>query len=247
MRILVIESRREVSVPLVNHLEALRHCVDFAADESLAVHLLGNNRFDTIVLAERLADRCGFQALSSLRRLMRKPLPVLMLGAPAADVPALGDGVGPDDYLVPPYSLDAITGRLGILRRRKGKSRTRLQVGELVFDVSVPSIRRQGRALTVEAALLPMLQALMEASPKRVSFRELGSCLLDEQAPVADARVRVRMRALREALDQPFPMPMIRNRRDGFCILPPDDAPQGRSQEARRPAARRGAAALHAV
>lgn len=247
MRILVIESRRDVSVPLVNHLEHLRHCVDFAADEPLAVHLLSNNRFDAIVLAERLADRCGFQALRSLRRLMRKPLPVLMLGAPGAVLPLLGDGQGPDDYLAPPYSLDAITGRLGILRRRKGKSRARLQVGDLVFDVGIPDVRRQGRVLRVDPALLPMLQALMEASPKRVSFRELGSCLLDEQAPVADARVRVRMRALREALDQPFPLPMIRNRRDGFCILPPDaSVAEDRPPSTRRTATRRAATALHA-
>lgn len=247
MRILVIESRRDVSVPLVNHLESLRHCVDFAADEALAVHLLSNNRFDTLVLGERLADRCGFDALRNLRRLMRRPLPVLMLGAPGSALPALGDGVGPDDYLVPPYSLDAITGRLGILRRRKGRRRARLQVGELVFDVDTCSVCRQERMLSVDAALLPMLQALMEASPKRVSFRELGSCLLDEQAPVADARVRVRMRALREALDQPFPSPMIRNRRDGFCILPPEAPTQPREDASqRRPPTRRVAAALHA-
>ncbi|MDG2526935.1 DNA-binding response regulator [Stenotrophomonas sp. HITSZ_GD] len=247
MRILVIESRRDVAVPLVNHLEDLRHCVDFAADETLAVHLINNNRFDAIVLAERLAERCGFQALRHLRSLMRKPLPVLMLGAPGAAAPALGDGHGPDDYLAPPYSLDAITGRLGILRRRKGKSGARLQVGELVFDLGVQDVRRQGRVLRVDAALLPMLQALMEASPKRVSFRELGSCLLDEPAPVADARVRVRMRALREALDHPFPLPMIRNRRDGFCILPPDTTmPEDRTPSTRRQATRRAAVGLHA-
>lgn len=247
MRILVIESRRDVSVPLVNHLESLRHCVDFAADESLAVHLLSNNRFDTIVLAERLAERCGWQALRSLRKLMRKPLPVLMLGAPGASVPILGDGIGPDDYLVPPYSLDAITGRLGILRRRKGKSRARLQVGDLIFEIAGQNVRRQGRTLKIEEALLPMLQALMEASPKRVSFRELGSCLLDEPAPVADARVRVRMRALREGLDHPFAMPMIRNRRDGFCILPAETPAEGAEEmPSRRTVARRATVAMHA-
>ncbi len=246
MRILVIESRRDVSVPLVNHLENLRHCVDFAADESLAVHLLTNNRFDTIVLAERLAERCGFRTLANLRQLMRKPLPVLMLGAQGAEVPPLGDGIGPDDYLVPPYSLDAITGRLGILRRRKGKSRARLQVGDVVFDVAGQSVRRQGRTLRIEAALLPLLQALMEASPKRVSFRELGSCLLDEPAPVADARVRVRMRVLRDAVDRPFAMPMIRNRRDGFCILPAEAASDTEVPGRPRAGGRRAATALHA-
>ncbi|KRG40656.1 hypothetical protein ARC20_12580 [Stenotrophomonas panacihumi] len=222
--------------------------MDFAADESLAVHLLSNNRFDTIVMAERLADRRGFDALRNLRRLMRRPLPVLMLGAPGAAPPVLGDGLGPDDYLVPPYSLDAITGRLGILRRRKGKCRARLQVGDLVFDVNNHSVHRQGHVVVVDEALLPVLQALMEASPKRVSFRELGSCLLDEQAPVADARVRVRMRALREAVDMPFQSPMIRNRRDGFCILPPDVSPLSQEKpSSRRPATRRVLPAVHAL
>lgn len=248
MRILVIESRRDISVALVNHLESLRHCVDFAADEALAVHLLSNNRFDAIVLAERLGERCGFRALRSLRALMRKPLPVLMLGAHGATVPAVGDGSGPDDYLVPPYSLDAITGRLGILRRRRGKNPTVLQVGDLVFDLAEQRVQRQGRVLRIESALLPLLQALMEASPKRVSFRELGSCLLDEQAPVAEARVRVRMRTLRDELDRPFALPMIRNRRDGFCILPADGkAAAAQSSASReRPPPRRNGATLHA-
>lgn len=246
MRILVIESRQNISVALVNHLEGLRHCVDFSADESLAVYLLSNSRFDAIVLGEQLAERCGLQALANLRCLMRKPVPVLMLGVQGSVPPALGDGIGPDDYLVPPFSLDAIIGRLGILRRRRGKSRAQLQVGELVFDLRQQRVQRQGRPLRVEATLLPLLQALMEASPKRVSFRELGSCLLDEQAPVAEARVRVRMRTLRDELDGPFTLPMIRNRRDGFCILPPEPGPSPAVQSGReRPVARRGSAQLH--
>ena len=220
MRILVVESRTEVSVPLVNHLEELRHCVDFASDQALAVYLASNSRFDAIVLAERLAEGSGMRALRSLRALMRKPIPVLMLGAQGSEPPPVGDGEGPDGYLAPPYSLDTITGRLGILRRRKGKTRTLLQVGDVTYDVKAQTVRRREQLLRVDPPLLPMLQALMEASPKRVSFRELGSCLLDEHAPVAEARVRVRMRSLRDALDRPFAAPMIRNRRDGFCILP---------------------------
>lgn len=224
MRILVIESRTEVSVPLVNHLEGLRHCVDFASDEVLAAHLLANNRFDIIVLAERLSRTCGHRTLDNLRGLMRKPIPVLMLGM----LPAAGEGAGPDGYLHPPYSLDTITGRLGILRRRKGRPRSVLQVGDLVFDVATQQAQRQDQPLRIDGALLPMLQALMEASPKRVSFRELGSCLLDEPAPVAEARVRVRVRSLRDCLDRPFAAPMIRNRRDGFCILPAEPASEVR-------------------
>lgn len=226
MRILVVESRSEISVPLVNYLEELRHCVDFASDQALAVYLTSNSRFDAIVLAERLAEGSGLRALRSLRELMRKPIPVLMLGAQGSEPPAVGDGEGPDGYLAPSYSLETITGRLGILRRRKGKTRTMLQVGEVTFDVAAQAVRRKGQLLRIESPLLPMLQALMEASPKRVSFRELGSCLLDEQAPVAEARVRVRMRSLREALDRPFTAPMIRNRRDGFCILAADQGDQ---------------------
>jgi len=245
MRILVIEARREVAVPVVNHLENLRHCVDFAADQALALHLLGNGRFDAIVLAERLADRCGLQTLLSLRQLMRKPLPVLMLGVPGCETPEIGNGVGPDDYLPPPYSLDAITGRLGILRRRRGKHRTRLQVGDVEFDVPAQQVRRQGKPLLIEAALLPMLQALMEASPKRVSFRELGSTLMDEPSPVAEARVRVRVRALRDVLDRPFTLPMIRNRRDGFCILPTPPAADVAAQAHAHAA--RAAASTHGV
>jgi DNA-binding response OmpR family regulator len=249
MRILVIESRRDVSVPLVNHLENVRHCVDFAADELLATHLLGTNRFDAIVLAERLLDQCGLSALKRLRQLMRKPLPVLMLGAQGSSVPRLGDGVGPDDYLVPPYSLDAITGRLGILRRRRGKSKAQLRIGDLVFDLTVQQVTRQGQSLRIDPTLLSMLQALMEASPKRVSFRELGSCLSDEPTPVAEARVRVRMRALRDVLDRPFDLPMIRNRRDGFCILPPDGKAVAAAQTAAsgrdHAASRRSGTALH--
>jgi len=247
MRILVIESRRDVSVPLVNHLEDLRHCVDFASDEALATHLLANNRFDIIVLAEELSRTCGFRALANLRTLVRKPIPVLMLGTRCGQVPVVGDGTGPDGYLEPPYSLDMITGRLGILRRRKGRARSVLQVGDLVFDVAEQKARRQDQLLRIDGALLPMLQALMEASPKRVSFRELGSCLLDEPAPVAEARVRVRVRSLRDCLDRPFDAPMIRNRRDGFCILPAGPGAEATAATARgHGAPRERRAAAHA-
>lgn len=243
MRILVVESRTDVSVPLVNHLEEQRHCVDFASDQALAVYLASNSRFDAIVLAERLAEGSGLRALRSLRALMRKPIPVLMLGAQGSEPPPVGDGEGPDGYLAPPYSLDTITGRLGILRRRKGKTRTKLQVGDLSYDVASQSVRRDGQPVSVEPALLAMLQALMEASPKRVSFRELGSCLLDEPAPVAEARVRVRVRSLREAIDRPFGAPMIRNRRDGFCILPAGDAEPAEEGQGLLQPRRRGAVA----
>ncbi len=61
--------------------------------------------------------------------------------------------------------------------------------------------------------------------------------------------MRVRVRALRDVLDRPFDLPMIRNRRDGFCILPPEGKLAGATQAAQdrdRRAAQRPGAALHA-
>ena len=122
---------------------------------------------------------------------------------------------GADDYVIKPFSLLELNARVEALLRRAGRSgmtagaSKKLQVGPLVLDPDALSVEREGKSLRLNPTCFRILTVLMRASPRVVSREELESKVWSDGAPISDS-LRSNLYLLRQALDKPLNVPMLK-------------------------------------
>jgi len=204
--ILVVEDNHDIAEMVCEFIEAQGHTVDYAADGLGGLHLAITEEFDAIVLDLMLPGMDGLTLCERLRNDAGKNTPILMLTArDALSDKIAGLDAGADDYLVKPFDLAELDARLrALIRRSVGlRSNTKLQVGDLSVDTGTMQIERAGERITVTPIGLKLLLALMQASPKVVTRRELETAAWDDFAPDSDA-LRSHLYNLRKTIDKPY-------------------------------------------
>lgn len=162
-------------------------------------------------------------------RLSGSSILILMLTArDAVDDRVAGLESGADDYVIKPFSLLELNARVEALLRRAGRSgeteggSKKLQVGPLVLDPDALSVEREGKSLRLNPTCFRILTVLMRASPRVVSREELESKVWSDGAPMSDS-LRSNLYLLRQALDKPFSVPMLKTHPGaGWSVCPPE-------------------------
>jgi DNA-binding response OmpR family regulator len=211
MKLLVVEDNHALVANLFAYFEARGHVLDAAPDGATGLRLAADNHYDAIVLDWALPRMEGVRVLQELRQSVRKDVPVVMLTAKAetADkVEALRTGA--DDYLVKPFDLAELEARLlAQVRRASGRvTDTRLQVCDLVLDLSTAEVTRGARPIALQPATRRLLEVLMRASPALVPRDRLEDALWGDDPPDRDL-LRSQMHLLRRAIDAPFPRKLL--------------------------------------
>lgn len=120
MKILVVEDEQHLADGLRFNLEAEGFEVDVAADGSVALDRLADDRFDAVVLDVMLPTVDGFEVARTMRE-RSDYTPILMLTARGQPEDVLqGFAAGADDYLPKPFDLEIFLARLNGLLRRAG-------------------------------------------------------------------------------------------------------------------------------
>jgi DNA-binding response OmpR family regulator len=212
MRILIIEDTPAIVANLYEFFEPKGHVLDSAANAYGGLALAAQNDYDVVVLDVSLPGMNGLEFCTALRAELRNPVPVLMLTArdTLADKVA-GFDAGADDYLVKPFSLVELEARLGALVRRAVRPLAAgevLRVGDLSFDTSSYVVKRAGVALTLTPTGYTLLRCLMKESPRVLRRSELEHAVWGDHPPDSDA-LRTHIHALRQAIDKPFPVPLL--------------------------------------
>ncbi|KAB2923228.1 MAG: response regulator transcription factor [Dechloromonas sp.] len=208
MHLLVIEDNADILANVVDYLEAAGHVVDCARNGPGGLHLALTAHHDLIVLDIMLPGMDGHQVCRSLRE-AGEQVPVIMLTArDALDDRLQGLRNGADDYLVKPFALAELEARIqAVLRRTRGASQ-RLQVGDLVLDLDAWQASRAGQLLRLNPACLKLLEVLMRKSPGVVRREVLETTLWGDDPPASDS-LRSHLHLLRQAVDKPFPHPLL--------------------------------------
>jgi DNA-binding response OmpR family regulator len=181
-----------------------------------------------VVLDVMLPGLNGLELCQKLRGELRDSTPVLMLTArDTLSDKVSGFDAGADDYLVKPFSLVELDVRLkALVRRARGgqAASTVLRVGELSFDTSTYTATRAGRPLALTKTGYVLLRCLMKEAPRLVPREMLEQEVWGEDRPDSDA-LRTHLHALRQALDKPFPFPMLRTVPGiGYKLVSDDEA-----------------------
>jgi DNA-binding response OmpR family regulator len=138
-----------------------------------------------------------------------------------------GFASGADDYLVKPFALQELEARLLAIARRgvsaqPGRAAERLRVADLELDLATRRITRAGQPLDLPPIPMKLVEVLMRRSPQLVSRAELERAVWGEEPPDSDA-LRAHLHLLRQAIDKPFPRPLLHTVRGFGYRLGEDD------------------------
>ena len=211
--ILLIEDHHDIAAMVCEHLEFRGYEVDYAADGITGLHLAVTGDFDAIILDLMLPGMDGLEICRKYRTEAAGRKPILMLTArDTLEDKIAGLDAGADDYLVKPFELEELDARLRALLRRAGDSVASqvLRVADLEFDTGTLEVRRSKRLLTLTPIGLKLLEALMKASPRVVSRRNLEREVWGDVVPDSDA-LRSHLYNLRKVIDKPFDRSLLHN------------------------------------
>lgn len=209
--ILLVEDNHDIAAMVGDHLESEGYEVDYAADGLTGLHLAVTESFDAIILDLMLPGMDGMDICRKLRDDAGKDTPILMLTArDTLEDKVAGLDAGADDYLVKPFEMDELDARINaMLRRASGEMTSQvLRVSDLTLNTGTYEVERDGQSLTLTPICLKLLIALMKASPKVISRRDLERAVWDDIVPDSDA-LRSHLYNLRKVIDKPFDQPLL--------------------------------------
>ncbi|MBJ6982669.1 response regulator transcription factor [Luteimonas sp. MC1572] len=211
LRILVVED----NPVLRGNLEAMFAdsgiAASFAADGLSGLQAALADPPDVLVLDLGLPGLDGLRVCERLRAQADRHIPVLMLTArDALDDRLLGFRSGADDYLVKPFAGAELLARcLALSQRHRAGTPHVLRIGSLGIDRRSGVVQREGRTLHLQQTAHQLLLALAEAWPRTLTRSELVEHIWGDAPPDSDP-LRTHLYMLRQALDRPFAVPMLK-------------------------------------
>ncbi|MCA3179502.1 MAG: response regulator transcription factor [Burkholderiaceae bacterium] len=200
-RLLIVEDHAGLQDLLVRGLARAGIAADCARTASEASACIATVRYAAILLDRGLPDGDGVRWLRSLRT-ERITVPCLMLTARDALHDRI-DGLeaGADDYLAKPFEMAELVARIRALMRRQaswvGLAAT---YGDVTIDPASAELRRGHASVTLSAAELQLMLALMRAQGAVVRRSALEAAAWGLSEPVTPNALDVALHRIRRKL-----------------------------------------------
>jgi DNA-binding response OmpR family regulator len=210
MRLLLVEDNKRLSDSLRMTLEDDGYAVDVAYDGLDGEEMGLMDAYDIVILDIMLPGKDGIEVCKALRN-KRVRTPVLMLTArDALEDRVLGLDSGADDYLVKPFEVDELRARIRALLRRESVAKTgSLQIGDLILDPAMHTVKRGDQPIELTAKEFSLLEYMMR-HPNHLITREMAEeHLWSYENIVASNVVDVYIRRLRRKIDDPFEVKLL--------------------------------------
>lgn len=210
MRVLLIHPDPSFSTGLGDTLERFGAVVDYAATGRLGIRMATAHAFDVLVLSAELPGSDGHEVCRRLREEFDVRIPIMMVGQAVGVEPTISAlEAGADDYQSQPVVYVEMHARLRALCRRRDSVKV-LEIGDLRFDPVSGKVHRQGQPLSLTPTGLKLLQVLMEAAPRVVTYAELEAVVWGGGGCRSTSSLRAQIYYLRNAVDKPFDLKLIR-------------------------------------
>lgn len=160
--ILLAEDDENLGKLLISYLQAKGFHVELAKNGKIAYELFNNtkHKFDLLVLDVMMPEMDGF-TLGSEIRLLDKSIPFLFLSAKSMKEDKLkGFGVGADDYITKPFSMEELLARINAILKRIASNEKNIQekihVGKIQYEpeLSVLHLNEGPKKLTTKENML---------------------------------------------------------------------------------------------
>ena len=220
MRVLVVEDHPKLRTLLSRALTSQGYAVDAREDGVQALLLLTEVTYDVVVLDLVLPRLSGLEVLRRARA-RNVSTPVLVLTARGSVQDRVqGLDAGADDYLIKPFAMAELLGRIRALVRRGGEARpSPLQYGPLVQDPATRTTTVNGHRVDLSPREFTLLEYLMRRAGKVVSRTELLSQVWDDAHEGTSNVVDVYIKYLRDKIDRPHHVHLLHTVRGvGYCL-----------------------------
>lgn len=205
MKILVVEDEAKTAEALRSGLESEGYTVEFAWDGDMAAELLRAGSYRLVLLDWMLPGRDGIDLIGEMRR-RGDNTPVLLLTArDAIEDRIAGLDSGADDYLVKPFAFAELLARIRVLLRRVPlEDPFRLQVANLILDLSTRRVRRGEEEILLTPREFEVLHYLMRAEGQVVTRMMLAREVWREpnRSTPLDNVIDVHLARLRKKIDE---------------------------------------------
>ena len=202
MRLLLVEDDSMIGAAAQEGLRREGHVVDWVRDGREAGLAIANGVYDLVLLDLGLPRRDGLSLLRELRA-KGNEVPVLVITARDAVADRIaGLDAGADDYLVKPFDLDELSARVrAVLRRRSGRGKSVIRVGDLEIDTAARHVKWKRREVALSAREYALLEALADRPGAFHTRAQLEERLYGWDEEIASNAVEVHIHALRRKLD----------------------------------------------
>ena len=220
MRLLVIEDERALCETIVRSLRRLAYSVDYCYDGNRAMELLGEERYDLVLLDLNLPGADGMTVLKTLRQPDREPRVLILSARSEVTDKVAGLDAGANDYLAKPFHLEELEARIRSLTLRQfTQNDVVLTCGGVTFDTKARTAAAAGQPLARTRMETGILEYLRLHRGRPVSQEELIDHVWDNSVDNFSNSIRVHISALRKKLRTALGYDPIRNRiGEGYII-----------------------------
>ena len=202
MKFLLVEDNRDLAQAVVSRLRLDGHVIDHADKLDDASAFVATGEYDLILLDIMLPDGDGRDFLKQ-QRARGLDTPVIVLTARSQVSDRVGSlDLGADDYLTKPFDHAELEARCrAVLRRRSGSSKTRVELGGIVFDPVAGSLSVRGTPVTLRNRELRLLELFLNARGQVFSKQKLADRLFSYENDVSENAIEVYVGRLRKHLE----------------------------------------------
>ena len=220
MRLLVIEDERALCETIVRSLRRLAYSVDYCYDGNRAMELLGEERYDLVLLDLNLPGADGMTVLKTLRQTDRETRVLILSARSEVADKVAGLDAGANDYLAKPFHLEELEARIRSLTLRQfTQNDVVLTCGGVTFDTKARTAAAAGQPLVLTRKETGILEYLLLHRGRPVSQEELIDHVWDNSVDNFSNSIRVHISALRKKLRTALGYDPIRNRiGEGYII-----------------------------
>ncbi len=202
MKFLLVEDNPDLAQAVVSRLRLDGHVIDHAEKLDDASAFVATGEYDLILLDIMLPDGDG-RDFPKQQRARGLDTPVIVLTARSQVSDRVGSlDLGADDYLTKPFDHAELEARCrAVLRRRSGSSKTRVELGGIVFDPVAGSLSVRGTPVTLRNRELRLLELFLNARGQVFSKQKLADRLFSYENDVSENAIEVYVGRLRKHLE----------------------------------------------
>jgi two-component system KDP operon response regulator KdpE len=191
-----------------------------SVDGLRALQLLETEDPDIVLLDLMLPEADGFELCRQIRE--RSPVAIIVVSARGGErdkVTALH--MGADDYMTKPFSIEELLARIAATLRRTRPAPPVIVVGDIVIDLALQQVSRNGQAVHLTPTEFALLRELAVNRGKLLTHAHLLRRVWGHGYETETEYLRVYVRRLRAKLEADGSPPLILTQpRAGYRLAP---------------------------
>ena len=196
--ILIIEDDISIARLIKTYVSFAGYEAAIAPDGELALVMLGEEKYNLVILDLMLPHVDGEMVLETIKKLR---LPVIVVSAKSS----LVDRVrllraGADDYITKPFESADLIARIEAVLRRTERSFGVLEFGDIAMDIDRHVVLKGGREVDITPKEFDLLQYFLENRNKVVKREELSAHVGGQEYLESTRTVEIHVQRLRKKM-----------------------------------------------